>query len=533
MKRLLACLFFITCFAYIAYGQKYHVDSTRFITGNTPGTNIDYAIPTIDKGILFVGSEGGTPGGIIPPFPLDSTFLNVLIGKIDSNQKIEWIKVYGGSKEDGAGAVCETSDGGYIVLASVGSNDGDITGYRGNGDIWLLRIDGAGNMLWQKTYGSTQSDGLMSIANTPDGGFIILSTTNGNDGDAPFHYGGFFSFDWLVIKTDALGNVQWSKDIGGTGDEQSVGTILSVGDDYYIASGTDSRDYDCTDTAWHAGVNTGDDAYLLKLDNTGNVLWSKSYGGGNTDVFYNALYDDRDNTIVMTGSGYSSGYMCADQHGEGDMFTVKTDLDGNIIWHHSFGHKSEETGKCIIKDKGTGYLLYGSIFPSPDTTFGYIGGVDNELISVDKGGNELAYKIFGGKAAELPTSLVPYLNTYVAVGCSKSATFTEGTCNNNQKSAFISYLGEWALSASNSNVTASATISIYPNPSHRSVTISIPGSGGKGNITITGSNGSAVWEKRTRPGDIDVNVETWPNGTYTVNWHGKEGGTSTAKFIKM
>ena len=76
----------------------------------------------------------------------------------------------------------------------------------------------------------------MSIANTPDHGFILSGVTNGSDGDVPFHYGIFYSFDWLVIKIDSTGNMQWSKDIGGTGDEGEKGNIFSIDNSYYLVS---------------------------------------------------------------------------------------------------------------------------------------------------------------------------------------------------------------------------------------------------------------------------------------------------------
>jgi len=234
MKKLLLLLLIV--FSYTTYlsAQALVIDSTRFITGNNPGTGIEFAIPTADKGILLVGYTAANPGGIIPYFPLDVANENVLIGKIDSNRQISWLKVYGGSDDDGAISACQTPDGGYAVLANTSSNNGDVTGFKGATDIWLLRLDASGNLLWEKTYGSTQSDGGLSVANTPDGGFIVLGSTNGSDDDVPFHYGDPFSLDWLVIKTDNAGNVQWSKDLGGTGDEGESGSILSVGSSYYL-----------------------------------------------------------------------------------------------------------------------------------------------------------------------------------------------------------------------------------------------------------------------------------------------------------
>ena len=211
------------------HGQVLIVDSTRFVNGNRCCTGINYSISTAGKGGLFVGYDNNNPGGIIPFFPIDTTVhQNVLIGKIDSNQHITWIDVFGGSDDDVAMSSCQTPDGGFAVLAITSSLDGDVTGNRGANDIWLLRLDGAGNLLWQKTYGSSGSDQAVSVANTADHGFIILGTTNGSDGDVPFHYGGYFSEDWLVIKTDSAGNVQWSRDLGTSYNDGTIGSILAV-----------------------------------------------------------------------------------------------------------------------------------------------------------------------------------------------------------------------------------------------------------------------------------------------------------------
>ena len=302
----------------LSYSQGLHVDSTRFITGNKVGTNIKYTIPTADKGILFVGSDYGNPGGIIPYFPTDTGVNgNVLVGKI-SNRQISWIKVYGGTDADGAGSACQTPDGGYAVLATTASNNGDVTGFRGGGgDVWLLRLDANGNLLWEKTYGSTLQDYGLAIANTPDNGFIVLGGSNGSDDDVPFHYGDWMTFDWILIKTDGSGNKQWSKDIGGSGDEGGASAIIAIDNSYYVVGSSNSTDHDCIDTAWHAGVNTGTDYHVLKLDDTGRVLWDSSYGGTHGEGVYDALFDARDSTIVINGVTGSNDYMVTGYHGGG------------------------------------------------------------------------------------------------------------------------------------------------------------------------------------------------------------------------
>ncbi len=97
------------------------------------------------------------------------------------------------------------------------------------------------------------------------------------------------------------------------------GAILSVGNYYYLLSDTYSTDHDCTDTTWHSGVYTDYNYCVLKLDNAGNVLWNKSYGGSSIEHLHAALFDDRDSTILMMGTAYSNDYMVTDSHGYGDI----------------------------------------------------------------------------------------------------------------------------------------------------------------------------------------------------------------------
>src|SRR4051812_47263623 len=118
MKKLLVLLLVVYALSGRGYGQSLHIDSTRFITGIRPATGIEYSISTGDKGILLVGWADHNPGGIIPLLPVDTTGSNVLIIKIDGNQKISWIKVYGGSQNDGAKCAIQTPDGGYAILGS-------------------------------------------------------------------------------------------------------------------------------------------------------------------------------------------------------------------------------------------------------------------------------------------------------------------------------------------------------------------------------------------------------------------------------
>ncbi len=530
MKHIYPVLFLLI-FPLLTRSQGLYVDSTRFITGNKPNTAIQYATPTSNKGILFVGLDALIPGGIVPFFPTDTVLENVLVGKIDGNGQISWIKVFGGSDDDIAVSACQTPDGGYAVLAETFSDDGDVTGNHGGNDLWLLRIDSSGNLLWQKCYGSAESDEPISIANTRDNGFILLGATNGSDGDVPFHYGDYFSLDWLVIKTDSVGNVQWSKDLGGLGDEGENGSILAVDNNYYLVSSSASTDHDCTDTVWHTGVNTGGDYYVLKLDDTGRVLWDSSFGGSQQDYINYAFFDTKDSTIVITGNTNSSDYMVTGYQGNGDMWVIKVNKNGTLLWQKDIGTLYEDYGTGICSSYSGGYLTYGWTH----NVSGPIGQEDLWLVGLDNLGNETTSKLFGGaNVIESSCSVVNYLNGYVATGNSSAFTFTEGSTYGNFDSVggiFVSYIDTGTLSVNNVNNNHSH-LAVYPNPSQEKIRIVVPDND-RGSLSIINNLGQEIYSKLVMQ-TIYVNVDTdkWPDGMYLIKWQSANGEVLTTKLIK-
>jgi len=541
--------FFLLSYSLQLSAQTLHVDSTRYITGINPGTYINYAIPTSNKGILFTGYATPNPGGIIPYFPYG--YNNLFIGKIDSNQTISWIKIYGGSQDDAASCAIQTPDGGYAVLCGTASNDGNVTGFKGVSDLWLIRLDPSGTLLWQKCYGSTMQDAPISIATTADNGFILLGLTNGSDGDVPFHYGSTWLFDWAVIKTDSAGTVQWSKNMGGTAAE-GFGSILAVDNGYYIACTSASIDGECTDTAWHPaipGTGTQLNYFLVRLDSAGNKLWDRSYGGSNGENIVYSMFDSRDSSIVMMGSTGSPDYMVTGFHpclGNGDMWIVKVNKNGTLIWQKTLGSVQDESGTGICPAPNGGYMAYGGTFPTggcSDGTIGNIGNHDCWLFLLDSSGNIVTNKIFGGILPELTYSIVPYLNGYAALGNSGSYAFTEGTtygnfdtsaANPNGGGAFVSYIGYSSLSVNNFVYGVNEpAMSIYPNPAQNEVKIIGP-TGVPGKITISNTLGQIVYTRTVKGSNklTEIATEGWVNGLYVVQWHGVDGEILMAKLIK-
>jgi len=220
-----------------------------------------------------------------------------LLVKIDSSGDVQWAKAYRISYDDAAYSVQQTSDGGYVLAGWTNFWSGG-----NNFDAFLIKTDASGNVQWAKTYGGTNNDSAYSVQQTSDGGYILAGVTYS------FGAGGGDAF---LIKTDASGNLQWAKTYGGAGIDKFI-RVLQTSDGGYIAVGYTS--------SFGAG---GYDVFLVKTDENGNVIWAKTYGGANNDVA-SSIQRTSDGGYIVAGTTWSFGA------GNGDVFLIKTDANGNI-----------------------------------------------------------------------------------------------------------------------------------------------------------------------------------------------------------
>ncbi len=139
----------------------------------------------------------------------------------------------------------------------------------------ILKEDALGNILWRKTYGGQAASAILSsMMEADDGGYIMAGGCNYTDTDFTIHYGSWMNADIAVVKVDSNGNKVWSKVIGGTGDESVASLIPASNGGCYIVGQTYSDDFDLT------GNHGANDAYIVRLDKNGNILWHQDLGGG-------------------------------------------------------------------------------------------------------------------------------------------------------------------------------------------------------------------------------------------------------------
>ncbi len=180
--------------------------------------------------------------------------------KLDTVGSLLWQKCLGGSGNDYAYSLEPTLEGGFIVAGSTNSYNGDITSYQGNQDAWVVKLDSIGNIQWQNSMGGSSDDCAKSVKQTSDGGFIVTGGTLSNDGEVLGNHG---NYDCWVIKLDSSGIIQWQKTLGGTQQDFANSVEQTNDRSYILTGGSLSNDGDVTGhhgTYWYA------DCWVVKLD---------------------------------------------------------------------------------------------------------------------------------------------------------------------------------------------------------------------------------------------------------------------------
>jgi len=235
----------------------------------------------------------------------------------------QWALTYGGSDSDVAQSIQQTNDGGYIVA-------GDAMSFgAGLSDIWVLKLDSNGAIIWQRTYGGSYRDIARSIQQTGDGGYIVAGDTES--------FGAGLSDIW-VLKLDSNGATVWQRTYGGS-DGDVARSIQQTGDGGYIVAGNTE--------SFSAGLS---DIWILKLNSDGAIEWQQTYGGSDDDAAY---------SVSQTGDG---GYVVAgntESFGAGliDIWILKLNSDGAIEWQQTYGEWDYDFASFIQQTSDEGYIV--------------------------------------------------------------------------------------------------------------------------------------------------------------------------------
>ncbi|PSR54714.1 hypothetical protein AHMF7605_14955 [Adhaeribacter arboris] len=328
----------------------------------------------------------------------------ITIGKPVANT--EWDVAYGGSDTEAFSEVIKTTDGGYLIAGySISGQTGDKTqDSRGGNDFWIIKTDANGKKVWDQRYGGTGHDYLNRLIQTHDGGYLLAgSSLSGADGDKSQSSRG--DRDYWIVKISSAGVKQWDKRFGGSGyDELRKVTQLPSGE--YILAGSSNSPAGGDKSQASQG---GTDYWLIKLNNAGNKMWDKRYGGNLADNLENFLITN-DGGFLLGGASASgqSGDKSQLSRGGEDFWLVRTDADGNQLWDQRFGGSNDDhlfsigrysTGEFFV----AGYSTSGN---EGDKSQESQGGKDFWMLKLSSSGAKLWDKRFGGSNDEELRSIV-------------------------------------------------------------------------------------------------------------------------------
>ena len=247
-----------------------------------------------------------------------------LIAKYDSSGNIQWQKTLGGSDDDTVESITISPDGNFIYVCGHIYSTG---GY----DCLIAKYDSSGNIQWQKTLGESNLDMGESITISPDGNYIYvcgrtLSTGAGRN-------------DFLIVKYDSSGNIQWQKTLGGSNNDYGESITISPDGNYIYVCGSTSS----------TGAG-GDDFLIAKYDSSGNIQWQRTLGGSDDDYEVNITISPDGNYIYVCGRTSSTGA------GRDDCLIAKYDSSGNIQWQKTLGRSNYDMGYGITISPDGNYI---------------------------------------------------------------------------------------------------------------------------------------------------------------------------------
>ena len=280
-------------------------------------------------GRLIEASDGGF---VLCGYSFDNGY-DARLAKTDSVGNLLWTRTYDADGDEEAFLIGETSDRGFALGGQATPPES------GTNDFWLAKIDGSGNMLWSQTYGGPGFESLGSLVETSDGGFALAGMTSS--------YGTYNSF-WLV-RTDGSGNMVWSQTYGGGIHQGYLQRVIALSDGGFFL-GSSVMQFDGNVDFWFA-----------KTDALGNIKWEKTHNEGKNE-YLQSVVKTPDGGFILAGTKYEfePEEMPIHTYFLGDGLLVRIDNSGNMIWNQTYpGTGSAQNSNFLINTSNGGYILLG------------------------------------------------------------------------------------------------------------------------------------------------------------------------------
>jgi Secretion system C-terminal sorting domain/Beta-propeller repeat len=459
---------------------------------------------------------------------------DIFILKLDPSGNFIWVVRLGGTDSDLLNSMALDPSGNVLITGyfkdscdldpGTGTDMHYAAGGSGDQDIYIVKLDPAGNHIWSHSFGSTDQDQGKSI--TTDALGNIYATGNyrlsvdfdPGSGVANLTTAGLL--DVYILKLDAAGNYVLSAGIGGGFNDNALTISVDNVNSIYVGGNFEgSCDFD--PGAGTASLNSSgdDDAYIVKLDSAGLYCWAKKFGGSDAD-FIQSILADAAGMIYLTGSfkntidlNPGTGSTSVASQGASDFFVVKMDTAGNFQWGKSIGSLGNDIAFDLwIHNNNTQLLLTGKFRDDvdfdPGTGTALLSGFGSDdifIVNLDTSSNHIWSKQFGGNSSEMGLSL-----TTDASGKIYATGFFTGQCDFDPNSGTVNVnvaggSDLFVLKLGPTGVGIDETISVsdimvYPSPFDEAFYITFPDPATSGphkntTVQITDVTGRNVYRK--------------------------------------
>ena len=368
-----------------------------FITtlGGSKNESAQAVVNTTDGGYAILGHSQSMDGDVTNK---SNESYDYWVLKFDTTNQLQWQKTYGGNDDDRGTDIIQTTDGGYAVIGKSKSGDLDVSENAGYDDFWMIKLDGNGSILWEYSFGYAGSDVPYSVIQTNDNGYLVSGvldvTASNGQGDRVSssqrrHAGG----DYWVIKLNANGIKEWSNYYGGSFTDTAYDAIQTEDNGYIIVGSSDSNDVDVAN-------NKGSyDFWVIKISNTGDLVWEKSFGGSEIDEA-RAISNTADGNYLVVGDTRSANIDVSQNRGAADLWMIKINSEGSLIWEKTLGGTSFDVGRSVSKTQDNGFLIAGSSRSSDGDLRNNKGQNDALILKINSSGDLEWQKTIGGSEVD-------------------------------------------------------------------------------------------------------------------------------------
>jgi len=419
MRRMSVTVFLILITVFL--GARLNVVKSLVLGGS--GNDEASDVKILDDGSVAISGHTDSSFGTIVSSHGQEDFLIV---KLDSDLNLQWWKTFGGSKRDIAEAIALTADGGYLLAGLTESADGDVTNNNGIGDFWVIRLSTEGELIWERTLGGSGQDHAYDVLEKPSGNIVVAGYTRSADGDVS---GYDWGEDFWIVELDSEGNMvsQW---VVGAYRSEDCAQKLYLGEDGSIYAVGYFAYRDCGISCNYVDNQMS----ILKISAAGEVEWFDQFGGQWFEDGFDIVAES-DGVAIAIGSQDAGVSLFSNGLGGRDFWVISVDDDGNELWSKNYGGSFTDVARCIVLTDDGDLIVAGQTTSNDIDVKENSGMNDAWIMKLDSQGGIIDTLSFGGSGDDVVNSAYIEGNRIIFAGYSMS--YQEGSAEKREKDLWL------------------------------------------------------------------------------------------------